>query len=295
MRQHLTAVRAAAEIGGAIVEGDAPRSGELSFEPGEVRPGSYRFSVGTAGSTTLVLQAVLPALLCAPGPSDLTIEGGTHNPMAPPFDYLERAYLPLVERMGPRVRVELERPGFYPAGGGLLKVSVTPSSKLSPLTLDERGVFRRIFAVARVAGFLAKIGHRELRQIRNLLELDREDLICEELDPKVGPGNVVFVEARTESLTEVFTAFGQKGVPAERVGKQVAREAKRWLDAGVPVGEHLADQLILLLSLAGGGSFRTLPLSSHATTQIDLVRRFLEVSIEVEEEAVDRCRVVISG
>lgn len=293
LRQHLTAVRAATAIGDAVVSGDALHSRQLIFEPRTIQPGSYRFSIGTAGSTTLVLQAVLPALLCAPGPTELTLEGGTHNPWAPPFDFLERAYLPLVSRMGPLVRVTLERPGFHPAGGGKLKVFVTPAKKLKPLWLDERGEVRRMRAVARVAALPTQIGHRELRQVRDILDLKRGDLTCEELPARYGPGNVVFIEAAMAGHTEVFTAFGQKGVRAEKVGKQVARETKRWLEAGVPVGQYLADQLIPLLALAGGGSFVTLPLSRHARTQAEMIPRFLDVSIRREPQRDDTCRVVV--
>lgn len=293
MRQHLTAVRAATALGQAEVEGDAIGSRELFFRPGEVRPGSFRFSIGTAGSTTLVLQAVMPALLLASGPCELTLEGGTHNPSAPPFDFLERVYLPLVRQMGPEVEVTLERPGFFPAGGGRIRASVRPVEALTPLRLEERGALRRIRATALVAALPPNIGHRELRQVRDALELSRSDLCCEELDEGCGPGNVVCVEAEAEQVTELFCSFGRKGLRAERVGQLVAREARRWLEADVPVGEHLADQLIPLLALAGGGSFRTLPLTSHARTQIDLVRRFLDLEIQVTEEPAGTVEVEI--
>src|SRR5687768_8335334 len=117
-RQHLTAVEAAAQVGDAEVEGAAVGARALTFTPRAVKTGDFRFAVGTAGSCTLVLQTVLPALMTRATASRLVLEGGTHNPMAPPFDFLERVYLPLLERMGPRVSMTLERPGFYPAGGG---------------------------------------------------------------------------------------------------------------------------------------------------------------------------------
>jgi len=118
LRQHLTAVRAAAEISGATVRGDEPGSKALSFEPGAVRGGAYRFAVGTAGSATLVLQTVLPALLLAEEASTLTLEGGTHNPAAPPFDFLARTFLPQLAKMGARVEATLERHGFIPRVAG---------------------------------------------------------------------------------------------------------------------------------------------------------------------------------
>ncbi len=141
LRQHLTAVRAAAQVGGAKVSGDEIGSRTLAFEPEQVRGGEYEFAVGTAGSATLVLQTVLPALIVAGGPSRLTLKGGTHNPWSPPFDFLQKAFLPLLERMGAKVTAELIRPGFYPAGGGEFTVEIqpVPGGRLQPLDLLERG------------------------------------------------------------------------------------------------------------------------------------------------------------
>src|SRR6185436_4161528 len=139
LRQHLTAVNAATEISHAEVTGAGIGSRELTFAPGSVESGDYAFAVGTAGSTTLVLQTVLPALLIANGKSQLILEGGTHNPFAPPFDFLAQAFLPLVNRMGPQVTAELERPGFYPAGGGRIRVTIEPAGELKRLDISSRG------------------------------------------------------------------------------------------------------------------------------------------------------------
>src|SRR5262249_31100981 len=160
LRQHLTAVNAATAIGAADVEGATLGSQELTFRPGTVKPGDYRFAVGTAGSTGLVLQTVLPPLLTATGPSTLTLERGTHNPTAPPFAFRAGASLPLVSRMGPRVDARLDRPGFYPAGGGQCTVSITPAASLRPLTLLERGAVRRRQARAMVAHLSPRIAER---------------------------------------------------------------------------------------------------------------------------------------
>ena len=126
MRQHLTSVNAAAEVCRAEVKGNELGSTELEFFPGTVRPGNYHFSVGTAGSTTLVLQTVLPPLMIAQAPSTLTLEGGTHNPFAPPYDFLERVFAPVIERMGPKIDLNIEGYGFYPAGGGKIKIQINP-------------------------------------------------------------------------------------------------------------------------------------------------------------------------
>jgi RNA 3'-terminal phosphate cyclase (ATP) len=227
-----------------------------------------------------VLQTVLPALVLAGGPSRLTLEGGTHNPMAPPFEFLQRAFLPLLGRMGPAVSAELERPGFFPAGGGRFRVQIEPApGKLERLDLLERGevVARRARAV--VAHLPLDIARRELAVVARGLNWDRACLHAEQVRDSAGPGNVLILEIESEQVTEVFTGFGQKGVQAEKVAGDAVEEARAYLAAGVPVGRHLADQLIVPLALAGGGSFRTLPLSRHATTQIELVQKFLPVEV----------------
>ncbi len=295
LRQHLTAVNAAAEVGGARVEGAALRSTHLSFHPGKVRPGEHRFAVGTAGSTTLVLQTVLPALLTAPGPSTLVLEGGTHNPFAPPFDFLDKAFLPLLRRMGPRVEATLERAGFYPAGGGRFEVRIEPVAKLGRLDLPERGEIKRRLARALVAGLPASIGHREVKAVRDLLSWERESLAVEEVRGSPGMGNILCLEVESEHVTEVFTAFGQRGVPAESVAARAVEEARAYLASGAPVGVHLADQLLLPMALAGGGSFRTQAPSRHTLTNIEVLKMFLDVEIEVKKVGRDDWSIEIGG
>lgn len=281
-RQHLTAVSAAAEIAHAQVTGAAIGSGELSFAPGEVVAGEYHFAVGTAGSTTLVLQTVLPALISAAGPSKLMLEGGTHNPHAPPFDFLQKTFLPIINRMGPRVAARLERPGFYPAGGGRFTVTIEPTARLAPIDLLERGPVGGHSAKAVVARLPRHIAERELAVIQRKMGWDAGCLHVEEVLDAPGPGNVVTIQIESEHVTEVFTGFGQRGVRAEAVADQAVRAAKRYLAADVPVGEFLADQLLLPFALAGGGSFRTLEPSLHVRTHIDVLAHFVGTQVSVE-------------
>jgi RNA 3'-terminal phosphate cyclase (ATP) len=283
-RQHLMAVRAAARVSGARVEGDEVGSREVAFCPGAVQPGEFHFDVGTAGSTTLVFQTVLPALLCAPGPSTLLLEGGTHNPLAPPFEFLERSYLPLVRRMGPDVQVRLERPGFYPAGGGRFRAEVRPVPRLAGFELLKRGALHERRGAALLSRLPRHIGEREVREMARATGWETACLEIREVDA-VGPGNAVLLEAEHDAITEVASAVGERGVPAEAVARAAAGDMLRYLESGAPVGEHLADQLLLLLALAGSGAFVTMPLSGHTTTQIDLIPRFLDVRIDVEEGA----------
>jgi RNA 3'-terminal phosphate cyclase (ATP) len=295
LRQHLTAVQAAARISSAAVEGAAMGSLRLEFRPAAILPGQHAFAVGTAGSTTLVFQTVLPALITAGAPSRLSFEGGTHNPLAPPFDFLEKCFLPLVNRMGPRVSATLERHGFYPAGGGRFTVEIEPAERLEPLQLAERGEVRRRRARVLIADLPRDIAEREAREVAALTGWEASSVAIEEVKGSRGPGNVILLEIESEHLTEVIAGFGERGVRAEAVARRAVEEARRYLKAGVPAGEHLADQLLIPMALAGSGSFSTLPLSRHSTTQIEVIRRFLEVDIAVERLASDQALVKVGS
>jgi RNA 3'-terminal phosphate cyclase (ATP) len=294
LRQHHAAVAAAARVGRAETDGAELGSTHLRFRPSAVEAGDSTFSIGIAGSATLVLQTVLPALLLADAPSRLTLEGGTHNPFAPPFDFLERTLLPLLGRMGAKVEAKLERPGFYPAGGGRLSVAVTPCPRLDPLELLDRGAVRRVSAVARVAGGLpTSIADRELREVSRRLSIGRDDLRVESVTDSAGPGNVLLVDVESDALTEVFSGFGTRGVSAEAVAGSVADEVEGYLRSEGPVGVHLADQLLVPMAVAGGGEFRTPPPTLHTITNVGVVRVFLDTPIRMEEESPRTWRVEV--
>lgn len=293
LRQHLTAVMAAGAISGAEVRGAEPGSLDMEFIPGKVVAGDYAFSVGTAGSTTLVLQTVLPALMIEKSGSNIALEGGTHNPFAPPYDFIEKSFVPLLRRMGPQISCSLLRPGYYPAGGGSLSVSVRPAAKLGRLDINERGglIARRARAI--VSRISPDIAARELAVVRNTLHWEPEALFAEEVTTAAGPGNVLLVELMYENVTEIFTGFGERGLPAERVARKTVDEVREYLASKAPVGRHLADQLLVPVSIAGGGSFRTLPPTQHTLTNMEVIRRFLNVGISCEKEGDNIWRVTI--
>ena len=228
MRQHVTAIEAACAIGGAVCEGVAVGARSIVFKPGHIVAGDYRFAVGTAGSTGLVLQTILPPLLLADRPSRLTIEGGTHNIHAPPFDFIERTFLPLVGRMGPRVTARLVRHGFYPAGGGRIDIGIEPAP-LRPVELIKRGNSVDVGATAIMALLDNDIGVRELASARAVLNWPEPAFRLERLSDPLGPGNVLLLEATFEHVTEIVTGFGQLGVPAQKIGNEAASRMMGYL------------------------------------------------------------------
>lgn len=285
LRQHLTAVNAAARICNARVEGAELGSKEVVFEPGPITAGTYHFAVGTAGSATLVLQAVLPGLLFADGPSRLTLEGGTHNPFAPPYPFLEQSFLPVLRRIGATIGTELQRPGFFPAGGGRFTVNMEPVTALQPLSLNERGPVTHIRATILVAHLPAnKIGPRERKVLIDRLNIPESAVEIVNCEDCAGPGNVIYVTVECEHVAAVFTAFGERDRSSESVAGDVAAQVQAYLDSGAPVEEHLADQLLIPIALAGGGAFTTVAPSSHTHTNIDVIEQFLDVRFQIREE-----------
>ena len=273
MRQHLTAVEAACAIGHAECDGVAVGSSEITFRPGSVRSGEYVFAVGTAGSTGLVLQTILMPLLRADGPSRLVLEGGTHNMMAPPFDFIERVFLPVLNRMGPRVEARLVRHGFYPRGGGRIEVDIAPAP-LSAIECVDRGRLRRVSGTALIAGLPFEIAERELKEARARLDWPEEAFAVRQLADEVGPGNALLLEAEFEQATEIVTGFGRLGLPAEALAKTAAQRMAGYLASPASAGPYLADQLLLPLALAGGGAFTTVKPSQHARTAAEIITLF---------------------
>lgn len=285
LRQHLTSLAAAVEIGGGSASGAELGSREITFSPGSVRAGDYSFAVGTAGSASLVVQTVLPALLGADGPSTLTVEGGTHNPFAPPFEFLEKTFLPLLARAGADVEATLNRHGFYPAGGGSMTLAIRPGRGLAPFELLDRGHIRRRFAQAIVAHLPQHIADRELKVVAKKLGFGPREMRVVPVRDSAGPGNVLLIELESESVTEVVAGFGEPRITAEAVADRAVKEARRYIAGKAPVGSHLADQLLLPLALAGGGAFRTLPLTRHARTNAEVIAEFLPVEVRTTGES----------
>jgi RNA 3'-terminal phosphate cyclase (ATP) len=290
--QHLAAVRAAAEISNAATEAAILGSETLTFEPGEVRAGEYHFDIGTAGSTGLVLQTVLVPLLSADGESRLIIEGGTHNEGAPPFEFLDLSFAPLLRRMGADLTLSLERPGFYPVGGGRIRARVG-NATWRRLDLLERGAIRSVRVRALVSRLPLSIAHRELAVVDAGLDWPHQCLPASAIDAD-GPGNALILVVESEQVTEVVTGFGRRGLPAEEVAFRAVAKTRRYLDSGIAVGVHLADQLLVPLTQSRGGSFLTCDPSGHFTTNAGVIDRFFELSITScrrGENVVIDCRV----
>ncbi len=287
LRQHLACVRAAESISDARVEGAELGSSRLLFTPGKARSGQYEWAIGSAGSSSLVFQAALFPLLLCEGSSEVVISGGTHNAMSPPFEFLEACWRPMTEVLGYSFALRLERYGFYPAGGGSIRASIlgAPSRRTARLVMTEREVVG-MEAWAWSSGIPERIGNAEVELLGDRLGIPNEKRYARTVD-SIGPGNAVAVMIELRDGKVMFTSFGEPRLPLENVVDACASQAERYLRSGARIDEHLQDQLLIPMSLGGGGIFTTSGISLHSATNMEIIRLFLHTAFFCDQLAED--------
>jgi RNA 3'-terminal phosphate cyclase (ATP) len=285
--QHLTSVNAAASVGQAQVEGACLGSREIEFRPSSIHPGTYRFEIPTAGSTSLVLQTVFLPLSTAEAPSEIEIIGGTHVPWSPCFHYLEANWLPAMRLQGFRADLVLEIAGFYPQGGGRIRALIQPLKKpIAPLKRIQRGNLQRIRGLSTVSNLQERIAHRQRkRAVKRLADLGCPVEIEIRTLPSPGKGSLLLLQAEFESGQACYFGLGARGKPAERVADEAVDALLTFLRGGGVVDKYLADQLLLPLAFAEGDSeFRTSNITQHLLTNAEVIRAFGAAEIDVRGE-----------
>ena len=292
MRQHLACVRAAAEICGGYLDGAELKSQTLRFTPGDIRYGDFSFAIGSAGSTTLLFQTILPVLAMADGPSRVTVSGGTHNPGAPTYDMIAGTYLPVLARIGLIAHPQLLAHGFFPAGGGEWSAQIEPAESFAPLDMCDEGSYESLSVTALLSALAPTIGERELKIVQQKLPIPDERAVIERCKAQ-SPGNALTVTVDWPGFREQFVNFGENRVRAEWVADKLAQTVRRYLKSGAPVGPYLADQLLVPLALGGGGTFLTQPLTPHFETNMATIKAFLDVDIECESLSSAQIKVSV--
>jgi RNA 3'-terminal phosphate cyclase (ATP) len=291
-KQHLACVRAARKITDARCSGDFVGSREIVFQPGRAIPGEYGFDIGSAGSGTLVLQTIIPPLLATNAVSTVTVTGGTHNTFAPPYHFLAKSFSPLLARIGLCLECDIERYGFYPRGGGIIRASVSRPGAPMRLHLTERGKLLTASVHAVVSNLSEEIARSEADTVARGLGLPGVRTSFESVESD-GPGNAVMIELSYENVTEVFTGFGEMRKHRDRVAGEALAEALEYAATGAPVGKHLADQLLVPLAAERGGSFLTCEPTLHTRTNAIVVRMFMRAEIRIERAAGETYRITV--
>jgi RNA 3'-terminal phosphate cyclase (ATP) len=295
--QHLTVVRALAAISDARVEGDALDSTEVTFVPRALRGGSYDFDIAairsSAGSVSLLFQALLLPLSRAAEPARLRLRGGTHVPWSPPVSYLTAVFLPALAQVGVRADLTLHRWGWYPAGGGEIEASITPSRSWQSLHWERpmQPTLEGVSAVSRLPRSIAE--RQRARALERLAAAGRSAAITLVEDGSArGPGTLLMLTAAGESVRAGFSALGRRGVRAETVADEVVDPLLAYLETGASVDDHLADQLVPFLALADTPSAFTCPrVSSHLRTVAWVVERMLPIRVVLDEGPPARVEV----
>lgn len=289
MAQHLKAVDAAAAISRATVEGAAIGSSKLVFEPGEIRTERYKFEIGTAGSTSLVLQTILMPLSMASSASTVTILGGTHVPWSPSYHYLDLNWRPVMQSAGYDFQLSLDQCGFFPEGGGRITATIRPFQRIKPLQIESRGELTRISGISAVANLDISIAERQKRQALGRLSRRFPALLIKIIQlPSFNKGTFLLLAAEFTSDNEgypssaCFCSLGERGKPAERVADEAVNAFEAYLLSGGAIDQYLADQLLLPLSVADGTSiFSTAKITQHILTNAEVIRHFLPIEIDI--------------
>jgi RNA 3'-phosphate cyclase len=293
--QHLKGVEALAQMTKGRTEGVKIGSDTITFIPQNIVPGDYKFEVGTAGSVTLLLQALLLPLCLSQERSRLTLVGGTHVLWSPPFHYLNEVLSPTLNSMGISVEASIERWGWYPKGGGILHVEVKPVRELKPISLIARGPLKKIHGLSATSHLPRHVGERQkdyaLKKIEKELEMDAEIQVLYDV-PANGPGSFFFLVAESKGAIAGFSSLGERGKRAEEVAKEAVDSLKEYIQSDGCIDPHLADQLIPFISLAKGNSvFTTTRITEHLLTNLWVVQHFIDVRISRWGEKGERGRV----
>ena len=286
--QHLASVRAAREISGAEVAGDREGSVELVFSPGAVTGGDFSFDVGTAGSTLLVLQTIVPALLFARKRSTVAIRGGAHVPFSPSFHYAAFVLFPMLRRVGAEATLAIHSYGFYPRGGGEIRAGILPGDGIRPLRLVERGKVLAVRGFSAAGNLPQSIALRQRDAARKVLasrmgnEMFPVDIEVLSV-PTPGQGTFLFLLLETEHSVAGFASLGERGKRAEEVGEEAAAALADHWQGGAALDPHLPDQLAPFLAMCGEGSaFTTSRVTEHLVTNLWTIGLFREFRCAVE-------------
>jgi RNA 3'-terminal phosphate cyclase (ATP) len=297
MPQHLMGIRSLKLISNARVDGDFQGSTELVFEPGEVIAGDYFFDIGTAGSTSLLLQAILPPLIFANNRSSLTLRGGTHVPFSPSFHYINKIFIPVINKLGIKVKAAIESYGFYPKGGGKIHAEIKPADEISAVHFSERGELKNVYGLSGVGNLPLSIAERQKNAALAILASQGINAEIETISVSTpGQGTFIFLEAETGNCLAGFSSLGERGKKAELVGEEAAKEFLDYYSASACLDRHLADQIVVYLAISKGeSSFTTTEISGHLLTNLWVIEKFLGSRYRIEGETGKPGRVTIEG
>jgi len=287
--QHLKGIETAAKICDAELKNAKIGSDSIEFIPKKIKSGSFSIDIGTAGSITLVLQTLVPICIHADKETELEIIGGTDVLWSPNIEYFQEVFCRNVEKMGIEIESEILKYGFYPKGGGKIKVKIKPCKELKPLNMTERGGVNRYDIRSIVSKFLeeAKVAERQIEGAKKIIP--KFDCEYFEYVDTFSPGSTTHIHAHCENSVLGSTTYGEKGKPAERIGEETARSLMKQINSNVCLDEHMADQIIIYMALAGDSKVSVAEITNHCKTNMWVIEKFLPVKFEVRDNIIRTC------
>ncbi len=282
--QHLKAIEASSLISNAIVEGASLRSSSVKFFPREIKSGNFKFDIGTAGSTSLVLQTLYLPLSFAREPSFITITGGTHVMWSPTFDYIKNCWLYFMDKIGLKIKIEMRKAGFYPHGGGEIKAVINPINEVKPLNIVERGKLLKIQIYSAHTNLTNEVAIRQAKTAEKILKNYAEiETIIDEL-PSKSKNTTIAITGVFENSVCCYTNLGEKGKRAEVVAEEACDRFLKFLSTNAVLDEYIGDQILLPLSISSGVSEFTVPkITNHIQTNMETIKKFIDVYFEIAE------------
>jgi len=303
--QHMNAVKAIAKLADAKVSGLTLGSNEIFFNPKSIKGGSFRIDIGTAGSSSLVLQALMPVVVYSSNTVDIEIKGGTNTINAPPIEYMQKVLLPMISKMGFKGFINLKRRGFYPKGQGFINARFEPVKAIKPIQLTEFGKVETIYGISHSSNLPSHIAERMAKSASAALaekgysSVNIKTEVLRSGDPKcaLDPGCELVLLAELSSRSIIGTnSLGKIGKSAERVGMEAAENLLVQLNKAAPVDKHLADQLIPYMSIADGRSkIMTTELTLHTLTCMEVSKRILHIDFKVKGELGEPASIECDG
>ncbi len=295
--QHLNGLKAMASLFGARTKGMELGSTTIEFDPREPRHKGLSVDVGTAGSTGLILQILMIVLPFIDGGMEISLKGGTHVRWSPNIDYIDHVTIPLLEKMGYEASLSMRKPGYYPKGGGQVIFHSRPCAPLKAIDLESFGSIESMEGVSRASNLPSHVPRRQAESASSSLSISGEPQIDVVTEDAFCPGSAITLWGSTSTGCILgSSALGEKGKPAEKVGREAAEEMNDYIQNGSPVDHYALDQLLPYAALAKGRSvLRSSKLTKHAITNIYVVQEFLDLSFEVEGQEGRECMIAVKG
>ncbi len=284
--QHLKAIELVSKISRAKVKGASIGSSNVEFFPGSLKGGKYKVDIGTAGSITLLLHAVIPPCLYLGENVDIELVGGTNVPWSPTTDFFRHVFCNFLDRMGVFIRVDVKKHGFYPRGGGKIRVLMEPRKRLKKLNLTERGKFKRIDVWSISSKDLKdrKVSERQLSSFKEKLKMEGHEHAV--YTDTLSTGTSIHAHAHYTKTKLGADVLGQKGIPAEKIGSDCAEVLKKQMESGACLDEWMADQILPYMAISGGGKVSVAEVTEHSKSNMWVIEKFLPVKFKIRKNII---------